>query len=255
MPAIYTKLLDIDKVDLIVSGYASTQIAAAMPIAIQRKKLLLSLFGTGVNDDFIYQRYFSMIPNGPTPKPAFTRGFFKVAEAQNPKPQTIALAYVDAEFGQNACEGARDNAKASGFKMVYDKSYPPATADFTPIVRAIQARNPDLLVICSYPLDTVGMIRTVKELASAEDVGRRDGRPAGHRVQNAARADAQRRRQFRHLAAGQVDGVSGLDRASEEISGTRHGGRHRSARLLHAGVGLCRPPGARPGHHGDQEHQ
>jgi branched-chain amino acid transport system substrate-binding protein len=164
VPAIYSKLLDIDKVDLIVSGYASTQIAAAMPIAIGRKKLLVSLFGTGINDTFKYDKYFAMIPNGPTPKPAFTRGFFKVAEAQNPKPQTIALAYADAEFGQNACEGARENAKASGLNIVYDKSYPPSTVDFTPIVRAIQARNPDLLVICSYPLDTVGMIRAIHEL-------------------------------------------------------------------------------------------
>ena len=105
-----------------------------------------------------------MIPNGPTPKPAFTRGFFKVAEVQNPKPETIALAYADAEFGQNACEGARENAKDAGFKIVYDKSYPPATIDFTPIVRAIQARNPDLLVICSYPLDSVGMIKTINEI-------------------------------------------------------------------------------------------
>src|SRR5664279_5251999 len=75
VPGIYAKLLDIDKVDLIVSGYASTQIAAAMPIAIQKKKLFISLFGTGINDTFHYPRYFSMIPNGPTPKPAFTRGF------------------------------------------------------------------------------------------------------------------------------------------------------------------------------------
>ena len=164
VPAIYSKLLDIDKVDLIVSGYASTQIAAAMPIAIGRNKLFVSLFGTGINDTFKYDKYFAMIPNGPTPKPAFTRGFFKVAEAQNPKPETIALAYADAEFGQNACEGARENAKASGFKIVYDKSYPPATVDFSPIVRAIQARNPDLLVICSYPLDTVGMIKTINEI-------------------------------------------------------------------------------------------
>ncbi len=86
VPAIYSKLLDVDKVDLIVSGYASTQIAAAMPVAIQRKKLFVSLFGTGVNEKFNYPKYFSMIPNGPTPKPAFTRGFFKVAEVQNPKP-------------------------------------------------------------------------------------------------------------------------------------------------------------------------
>ena len=164
VPAIYSKLLDVDKVDLIVSGYASTQIAAAMPVAMQRKKLFVSLFGTGINANFKYPKYFSMIPNGPTPKPAFTRGFFKVAEAQKPKPETIALAYADAEFGQNACEGARENAKASGFKIVYDKSYPPATVDFSPIVRAIQAVNPDLFVVCSYPLDTVGMVKAVHEV-------------------------------------------------------------------------------------------
>ncbi len=164
VPGIYTKLLDIDKVDLIVSGYASTQIAPVLPIAIRKNKLLVSLFGTGINDQFKYNKYFSMIPNGPTPKPAFTRGFFKIAEAQKPKPQTIALASADAEFGRNACEGARENAKASGFKIVYDKSYPPSITDLTPVVRAIQALNPDLLVVCSYPLDTVAMVQAMHEV-------------------------------------------------------------------------------------------
>jgi branched-chain amino acid transport system substrate-binding protein len=164
VPGIYTKLLDIDKVDLIVSGYASGQIAPAMPIAIQKKKLFISLFGTGINETFNYSRYFSMIPNGPTPKPAFTRGFFKVAEVQKPKPQTIAIAMADAEFGRNACEGAHENALASGFKIVYEKTYPPSTTDFSPIVRAIQALNPDLLVICSYPLDSVGMVKAMSEV-------------------------------------------------------------------------------------------
>jgi branched-chain amino acid transport system substrate-binding protein len=135
-----------------------------MPVAIQKKKLFVSLFGTGVNETFDYPKYFSMIPNGPTPKPAFTRGFFKVAEVQKPKPQTIAIAMADAEFGRNACEGAHQNAQASGFKIVYEKAYPPATTDFTPVVRAIQALNPDLLVICSYPLDTVGMVKAINEV-------------------------------------------------------------------------------------------
>ncbi|MGB8577864.1 MAG: ABC transporter substrate-binding protein, partial [Pseudolabrys sp.] len=139
VPGIYAKLMDVDKVDPIVSGYASTQIAAAMPLAIQKKKLFISLFGTGVNETFNYPKYFSMIPNGPTPKPAFTRGFFKVAEVQKPKPQTIAIAAADAEFGRNACQGAEENAKASGFKIIYNKTYPPSTTDFSPIVRAIQA--------------------------------------------------------------------------------------------------------------------
>ena len=164
VPGIYAKLVDVDKVDMIVSGYASTQIAAAMPVAIQKKKLFVSLFGTGVNDTFHYNKYFSMIPNGPTPKPAFTRGFFKVAEAQKPKPETIAIAMADAEFGRNACEGAEQNAKTSGFKILYNKAYPPSTTDFSPIIRAVQALNPDLFVVCSYPLDTVGIVKSMHEI-------------------------------------------------------------------------------------------
>lgn len=34
VPGIYTKLLDVDKVDLIVSGYGTNMIAPAMPVAI-----------------------------------------------------------------------------------------------------------------------------------------------------------------------------------------------------------------------------
>ncbi|HXL64448.1 MAG TPA: ABC transporter substrate-binding protein, partial [Xanthobacteraceae bacterium] len=118
VPGIYSKLLDVDKVDLIVSGYASTQIAAAMPIAIERRKLFIGLGGTAVNDAFHYPMYFNMVPNGPSPKAAFTHGFFKVAAAQSPRPETIALAYADAEFGQNVCQGARDNAKEAGLKIL-----------------------------------------------------------------------------------------------------------------------------------------
>jgi len=164
IPNIYTKLLDVDKVDFAVSPYASTQIAPAMPIMIQKKRLFMSLFGTGINDEFGYDRYFSMIPTGQTPKPAFTKGYFNVAMAQNPKPQTIAIVAADAEFGRNASDGARENAKKAGLKIVYDKTYPPNTTDFTPIVRAIQAANPDVVVICSYPLDTVGLVKTINEL-------------------------------------------------------------------------------------------
>ena len=164
VPNIYTKLLDVDKVDFAVSPYASTQIAPAMPIMMQKQRLYISLFGTGINDEFNYDKYFSMLPTGPTPKPTFTKGFFEIAAKMNPKPQSVAIAAADAEFGRNACEGARENAGKAGLKIVYDKNYPPATTDFTPIVRAVQAANPDLFIVCSYPLDSVGLVRAVNEL-------------------------------------------------------------------------------------------
>ncbi|MEX0591029.1 MAG: amino acid ABC transporter substrate-binding protein [Xanthobacteraceae bacterium] len=164
VPGIYTKLLDVDKVDIMMGPYASTQIAPATAVAIQKNKLLISLFGTGINDNFKYPRYFSMIPTGPSPRPAFTKGFFDIAMAQNPKPQTIAIAAADAEFARNAQDGARENAKTAGLKIVYDRTYPPTTTDLAPIVRAIQATNPDLVVVCSYPLDSVGWVRAVNEI-------------------------------------------------------------------------------------------
>src|SRR6187399_2172285 len=62
VPGIYTKLLDVDKVDLIVGGYGTNMLAPAMPVVLQRKKLFLGLYGLGVNSEFKYDRYFAMIP-------------------------------------------------------------------------------------------------------------------------------------------------------------------------------------------------
>src|SRR6476661_3304841 len=163
VPGIYSKLLDVDKVDVIVGGYGTNMLAPAMPVVIQRKKVFLGLYGLGVNTDFGYDRYFAMIPTGPEPKTSFTKGFFDTAMAQNPKPTTVAIVAADAEFSKNAADGARENANKAKLKIVYDKSYPPATTDFGPIVRAIQATNADLVVICSYPLDSVGMVLAANE--------------------------------------------------------------------------------------------
>src|SRR6516162_8208233 len=165
IPGIYTKLLDVDKVDLVISGYATNRIAPAMPIIIQHNRTFLSLFGLAVNTEFQYPKYFSFTPTGgPEPKQSFAQGFFAVAMAQSPRPQTLAIVGADAEFPHNAMDGARALAKKHGLKVVYDQTYPPQTTDYTPIVRAIQATNPDLVLVCSYPPDTVGMIRAANEV-------------------------------------------------------------------------------------------
>ena len=164
VPAIYQKLLDIDKVDLIIGGYGTNILASAMPVLIQKQRMLIGLFGLAVNSEFGYSRYFSMIPLGPDPKIAQTKGFFDIASAQTPRPLTVAIVAADSEFAANAAEGARANAKAAGLRIVYDQRYPPTTTDFAPIVRAIQAANPDVVAIMSYPPDSVGMVRAVNEV-------------------------------------------------------------------------------------------
>ena len=150
VPALYTKLIDVDKVDLTISGYATNMTAPAMPIMIQRNRLFFGLFALAVNSEFHYPKYFSMLPSGPDPKHAFSEPFFEVAMKGDPKPQTLAIAAADAEYPKNASEGARDIAKKFGLKIVYDRSYPPQTTDYSPIVRAVQASNPDIVYVASY---------------------------------------------------------------------------------------------------------
>jgi len=164
VPGIYTKLLDIDKVDLIIGGYGTNLIESAMPIAIEQRKVFIGLFGTAVNSTFNYVNYFSMIANGPDPKPSFTKGFLDLAVRQNPKPKTVAIVAADGGHGLYAAEGARENAKAAGLTVVYDRRYPSTTTDLVPVVRAIAETNPDLVVVCSYPPDSVGMVRAVNEV-------------------------------------------------------------------------------------------
>ncbi len=165
VPGIFTKLLDVDKVDLVVGDYGTNLLAPAMPVVMAHKMTFFGLFGLDVNHEFKYPKYFSMVPTGgPNPAASFSKGFFEVAAMQSPKPKTLAIVAADAEFARNAADGARANAKQAGFQIVYDKTYPPTTTDYSPIVRAINATDAELFFSASYPPDAVGMVRAASEV-------------------------------------------------------------------------------------------
>jgi branched-chain amino acid transport system substrate-binding protein len=164
VPNVYTKLITVDKVDLLLGPYGTNFVAPALPTIIQNKKMTISFTAIGINDKFNYDKYFSMVSVGPQGVNAFSIGFFDLAAKQNPKPQTVAILAADAEFAQSSAQGAREEIKKHGFKLVYDQSYPPSTTDFAPVMRAIQAANPDIVYIGAYPPDNVGIIRAANEI-------------------------------------------------------------------------------------------
>jgi len=164
VPGIYTKLFDIDKVDIVISGYGTNIIGPAMPLVMQHNKVFMSLAGLRVNEQFRYDKYFQIFPFGPDADVTFAQGFFDVAITLNPKPKTVAISVADSEFPQTAAVGARAWAKKYGLKVVYDRSFPPNAVDFAPIVRAIQAANPDIVYIACFPPNAVGIVRAVREI-------------------------------------------------------------------------------------------
>jgi branched-chain amino acid transport system substrate-binding protein len=167
VPAIYQKLISVDKVDLLLGPYSTNMIAPAMPVIMQAGKTTVTMLGVAVNRHFNYDRYFSMVTAGSGGIVEFSRGFFELAAAQSPRPVTVAIIGADAEFARTAADGAKVNAKKYGFKIIDERTYPPPTQDFSPVLRAVQAANPDIVFVASYPPDTVGIVRAAHEVGFA----------------------------------------------------------------------------------------
>jgi branched-chain amino acid transport system substrate-binding protein len=159
---LYRRLLDDEHVDLIIGGYGTNTLLPTMPLVIERRRFFVGLMGLGVNRDYAYPGYFAMIPTGPDPNAALTEGFFAVAAAQSPRPATVALVAADAEFARNPVTGARANAVGYGFAIVHEQSYPLETDNFTPIIDAVAATGCDLLFLCSYLADSIGLVRALR---------------------------------------------------------------------------------------------
>jgi branched-chain amino acid transport system substrate-binding protein len=164
VPVIYTKLVNVDKVDLLIGPYATNMVAPVIPVLMQSGRMTVGILANAANGEFHYDKYFSMNATGPEPERSYAEGFFALAAAQRPRPRTVALVSVDAEYGRNAVAGARQVIAEQGFTIVYDRSYPPANTDFAPTMRAVQAAGADLVYVAAYPPDTVGIVRAANEI-------------------------------------------------------------------------------------------
>src|SRR5512145_2469921 len=166
VPGIYTKLLDIDKVDLLIAPYGTVPTAPLMPMVKQRNLLLMGNFSFQVNAKVQHEMWFNNSPWNDAA--SWSDGFVKNGQKLGSK--TIAFLAADQEFAQNLANGARELSKKAGIKSVYDQNYPPTTTDFSSLVRAIRAAKPEMVFVMSYPNDSVAIIRAVNEIGVGSGV-------------------------------------------------------------------------------------
>jgi branched-chain amino acid transport system substrate-binding protein len=164
VPDIYKRLLDDEKVDLLIGGYGDNSVSPAMPLIMERSRYLVALMALAVNASLGYANYFVMIPTGPQPNEALTEGFFNLAAAQTPKPQSLAILAADAPFSKSPVQGAKAHADKRGFRLVSEDRYPLSSTDLAPFIRSLKPANPDILFLCSYLNDSVGLLRAISEV-------------------------------------------------------------------------------------------
>ncbi len=165
-PAIYSKLLDVDKVDILFAPYATVPTAPLMPLVKQRGMLLIGNFSFQVNSKVGHDMWFNNAPWGPAD--SWASSFLDLGQKAGGK--TIALLAADQEFAQNLAKTAREVATKLGMQVVFDQAYPPSTVEFSGILRALKAAKPDIVYVASYPPDSAGILRAVNEIGIGDNV-------------------------------------------------------------------------------------
>ncbi len=165
-PGIYTKLLDVDKVDLLIAPYATVPTAPLMPLVKQRGLLLMGNYSFQVNSKVQHDMWFNNAPWNVAA--SWSDNFFLAGKKFDAK--TVAFLVADQEFAQNLARGAKEIAGKLGLKTVYEQNYPPTTVDFSSMIRAIRAAQPDIVYVMSYPNDSVAIVRSVNEIGVGPSV-------------------------------------------------------------------------------------
>ena len=165
-PAIYAKLLDVDKVDLLFAPYATVPTAPLLPLVKQRGLLLMGNFSFQINSKIKHDMWFNNAPWGPAD--SWAASYLELGQKAGGK--TIALLTADQEFAQNLAQTTREVAKKLNMQIVFDQAYPPNTVEFSSIIRAVNATKPDIVYIASYPPDSAGILRAVNEIGVGDNV-------------------------------------------------------------------------------------
>jgi branched-chain amino acid transport system substrate-binding protein len=165
-PAIYSKLIDVDKVDLLFAPYGTVPTAPIMPMVKQRGLLLIGNFSFQVNSKVGHDMWFNNAPWGPPD--SWASSFLDIAQKAGGK--SIALLTADQEFAQNLAKTAREVATKRNMPIVFDQAYPPNTVEFSSIIRALKVTKPDVVYVASYPPDSAGILRAVNEIGIGDNV-------------------------------------------------------------------------------------
>ncbi len=165
-PAIYSKLLDVDKVDILFAPYATVPTAPIMPLVKQRQMVLIGNFSFQVNSKVGHDMWFNVAPWGPAD--SWATAYFDVGQKAGGK--TVAILAADQEFSQNVAKAAKEVAQKRGIQIVFEQNYPPNTVEFSAIVRSLKAAKPDMVYITSYPPDSAGLLRAINEIGVGDSV-------------------------------------------------------------------------------------
>jgi branched-chain amino acid transport system substrate-binding protein len=150
------RLIQQDKVDMVLSPYASHMNLASAPIINKAEYPVIMTTATT-------NKTYELGPRWPyafwnIAQPRASSGALSKALADLKKQGKIkgrvATVHPTVEYGVENNEAFLTAAKTDGIEVVFTKGYPLGAADLQPLIREAMATDPDAFIAFSYPPDT-----------------------------------------------------------------------------------------------------
>ena len=168
--SLYQRLLDQDKVDLVLAPFTTFVGGAIVPIVMSHKMLLFNGGFVGIN--LFDAAGGSMFGTYTHQEPDYTRGLFEMIDKlpASEKPTKVAILTSQNPFpiivrdGYKGVGGALNFAQARHMKIVLNEEYPPSTADFTGLLERVKQSGADMLLALTTPNDGLAIVRTAYQV-------------------------------------------------------------------------------------------
>ena len=133
---LYTRLINNDKADFLISPYSSPLADAAAVIAQQYKKIMIT---TGAASDSTYKKGFTLVYQAYTPASRYLTGSIDLLQKLDPQAKKVAVIYSNDKFSTDVVTAMKKYAESKGFQVPMFEGYDPATTDFAPFINKIPA--------------------------------------------------------------------------------------------------------------------
>lgn len=140
---LYTKLINEDKVDFLISPYSSGLAKAAAVVSEQNGKVMVT---TGAADDATMEQGFKNIYQLYTPASRYMAGAVDMLAKMDPSAKKIAVVFEKDSFSTSVANALKPYAESKGYTVVVFEGYDTGTADFAPFINKIAGSSPDAIM-------------------------------------------------------------------------------------------------------------
>jgi branched-chain amino acid transport system substrate-binding protein len=148
---LYTKLINDDKADFLISPYSSGLADTAAVIAEQYGKVMLTI---GAASDATYKKGYSHIYQTYTPASRYLTGAADLLKQLDASAKTIAIVHENDKFSTDVTKALNDYAAQQGYQIVVNEGYDSGTTDFAAFVNKVVAASPDAVMGGGHFADT-----------------------------------------------------------------------------------------------------